>query len=65
MDHEVNVWGVIVVVGRVDSGQLHNAVRVSVPTAAEPGLTAVESSGATGFEGEGAVPAVHTGRIGW
>jgi hypothetical protein len=65
VDHEMNVRSTVVVIFRVYSSHLHNAVRVSVPTAAEPCLAAVEGTGGSGFVGEGGVPAVHTGRIGW
>ena len=54
VDHEMNVWSATIVVTRVDGNQLHNAVRVSVPAATEPGLVTVESTGA-----------VRTSRIGW
>ena len=65
VNHQVNVRGAIVVVGGVDSGQLHNAFFVSVPTTTEPGLAAVESTRAARFEAKGGVPAVQTGRVGW
>jgi len=62
VDHEVNVRGAIVVVGRVDSGQFHHAVLVSFPTAAKPGLTAVEC--AVLAKAKGGITAVQSGSIG-
>ena len=45
VNHNVNVWGATRVITRIDGGQLDHAVRVSVPTTAEPGLVAVEMTG--------------------
>ena len=64
VDHEVDMRGATVVETRVDGSQLHNAVCVSVPTTAEPGLVAVESTGVAGFGAGGGVSTVHAGRIG-
>ena len=43
MNHHVNMRCTTGVVTRVDSGDLHNPIRVCVPTTTEPGLRAVES----------------------
>jgi len=45
VNHDVNVWGATGVVTRVDGGDFHNTIRVSVPTTTEPRLRAVERIG--------------------
>lgn len=65
VDHDVDMRGATVVETRVNGSHFRDTICISVPATAEPGLFAVESTGAAGFEGKGGVPAVHTGRIGW
>lgn len=50
------MWSTTGVVTGVDGGQLHDAVRVSVPSTTEEGLRVVEVIGS--------VPAIETSRIG-
>ena len=57
VNHEVNMWGAVGVITRVDSGHLHHAIRVGVPTTTEPSLFAIETIGI--------VSAVVASRIGW
>ena len=45
VNHEVNMWGAVGVITRVDSGHLHHAIRVGVPTTTEPSLFAIETIG--------------------
>jgi len=59
VNHEVDMGRAIVVETRVDGNKLHDPVCVSVPTTAEPGGNIRVASGG------GAIPAIHTGRIGW
>lgn len=46
VNHYMNVRGTTVVVTRVDGSHLYHAVRVSVPTATEPGFRVVVIVGA-------------------
>jgi len=45
VNHEVDVGGATFVETRVDGGHLHDAFRVGVPTATEPALPPVETTG--------------------
>ena len=45
VNHDMNVRGTTVVVTRVDGGDLHNSVRIGVPTTAEEGFRIVEIVG--------------------
>lgn len=45
-NHDVNVWSAAGVVTGIDGCQLHNAVRVSVPSATKEGLRAIKCVGA-------------------
>ena len=57
VNHEVNMRGAVRVITGVDSGHLHHAIRVGVPTTTKPSHFAIDSIGV--------VPAIVASCIGW